>query len=261
MANKTLNMIISKYDRLIQFGFFTTTLVHLICVRVCVCALEIGSADKEQGRRQETRRGDIKLPELWNWCLVVLLHEWIRMEKPNWTNINFRGKRLNCDGHGMASECNAEKRWKTKCIWNDFEDRQSHQQHTYDHNVFRMLFHVNVTREMFGEKWIVKYSRLHEKFQTTRKDNKPYMVALDKIYKQQEHERCTSCNNTKFNSIAMEMKLFFSLFSILRCSQRRRRRRHGRLVRSIFKGQRLKVCVCFLHHSIFIPSPSETVCM
>lgn len=34
MAKQTLNMIISKYDRLIQFSFSTTTLVHLICEKI-----------------------------------------------------------------------------------------------------------------------------------------------------------------------------------------------------------------------------------
>lgn len=72
-ANKRWNMIISKYDRLIQFGFSTTTLVHLICEKIKRPHQEPGMREKGKAAESGWRA---KRNQLVDQHQLEYIHKW-----------------------------------------------------------------------------------------------------------------------------------------------------------------------------------------
>lgn len=201
-------------------------------------------------------------------------------EKPNWTNINFEMKQREKGWAVRVWERERERereseRKKTKskieCIWNDSEDRRDATAYNVRPKCSFMYEgksgkdHERCERAGQDVRWKVKreiyiFPATENCTSDDQKDNKPYMVALDNTQQQQQyHDQEHKNNKAKFNSIAMEIKLFFSLcrfFSLPKpfCSRRGRRCDcHCRLFRSFwsdFKGQRFNVCVSFFLNAI-----------
>lgn len=106
-ANKRWNMIISKYDRLIQFGFSTTTLVHLICEKIKRPRQEPGMREKGKATESGWRA---KRNQLVDQHQLEYIHKWGKENEH--TNTQKREKKPECICNDSKDSHNS---WNVLC--------------------------------------------------------------------------------------------------------------------------------------------------